>query len=243
MKKNIKKRFYRNFVRENELIKFEVRIEESDLFIMAEKNLKREAEEELSLQRRILKDYIIKDAEFYTSFSPRPVEKSAPEIVKLMSQSSFLTNTGPMASVAGAIAEKVGEKLLKFSNQVIVENGGDIYLKTNKECIVGIFAGNSPFSMKIGIKILPSPFPKGIATSSGKIGHSFSYGNADSVTVVSNSATFSDGAATYFGNLVKSPDDFMKILEEIKNFPFVEGILIIFEEELFAWGEIELVYL
>ena len=149
-----------------------------------------------------------------------------------------------MASVAGAIAETVGKKLLEFSSQVIVENGGDIFLKTKNECIIGIFAGKSPFSMKTGIKIPASEFPKGIATSSGKIGHSFSYGETDAVTIVSNSAVFPDGAATYFGNIVvEKKINSGEIINEIKKLPFIDGCVIIMEKELFIWGKIELVQL
>lgn len=239
----MKREIYRTTCKSEGLVNFTVKVEESDLLVMAGKNLKKEAEYELNRQRKLLKRYIEKNPEFYRSFSPVSAENVHP-IIELMSQSSFLTNTGPMASVAGAIAEMVGKKLLEFSPQVIVENGGDIFLKTNNECIVGMFAGNSPFSMKTGIKIPPSEFPKGIATSSGKIGHSFSYGDADAVTIVSNSAAFSDGAATYFGNMVvEKKINSKEIVNEIKNFPFIEGCVIIKEKELFIWGKIELVRL
>jgi len=184
-------RFYRNLIKVENLKKFVVKIKETDLLVFAEKNLKKEIEEEVKKQREILERYIKIHPEFYFSFSPVEVE-SGEEIIKLMSLSSKLTKTGPMASVAGAIAEIVGRKFLPQSEEIFIENG--------------IYAGKSPFSMKIGIKIKREN-PVGIATSSGTVGHSFSYGDADAVTVVSNSSAFSDGAATYFGNLVKGKID------------------------------------
>ena len=237
-----REKFYRKLIEEKGLVKFEVKVEETDMLILAEKNLKKEIEEEVKYQRNILKSYIKSHPEFLHSFSPVEVE-SEEKIIKLMSESSKLTSTGPMASVAGAMAEIVGKKFLKYSRSIFIENGGDIFAKFDKDFTIGIYAGKSPFSMKIGIKMKKSEFPYGIGTSSGKIGHSFSYGDADAVSVISKSSAFSDGAATYFGNIVKGKIDEKKIEEELKKFPFIEGILIIREEKLFIWGNIELVYI
>jgi len=243
MKKIIpKERFYRSFIEGRDFFKFEVRIEETDLLIIAKRNLKEEIYNEVKKQREILKEYIKKNPEFYYSFTP-VVARSEDEIVKLMSESSFLTKTGPMASVAGAIAEIIGKKFLNFSDEIIIENGGDIFAKVERDFIVGIYAGNSPFSMKIGIKLKKRDIPYGIATSSGTIGHSFSFGDADSVCVISPSATFSDGSATYFGNLIKGKINKEMIIKELNDFPFIEGIVIIREKEIFLWGNIEIVSL
>ncbi|MCM8760219.1 MAG: UPF0280 family protein [Candidatus Omnitrophica bacterium] len=240
MKKNLEReRFYRTFSKSAGLKSFQVRVEETDLLVLAEKNLKVEIEKEVIKQREIIKSYIKHHPEFYTSFSPVPCE-SEQEIIKLMCVSAMATETGPMASVAGAIAESVGLKMLLMSNQIIIENGGDIFAKMDREFTAGIYAGSSPLSLKIGIVLPGRAEPFGIATSSGTVGHSFSYGKADAVTVVSSSAAFSDGAATYFGNLIKDHIEQEKIETELKKFPFIEGLLIIKGKEIFLWGEIEL---
>ncbi len=235
-----KERFYRSLIKGKNLFKFEVRVEETDLLVISKKNLKSEIKNELIKQREILKNYIRENPEFLYSFSPVPTQ-SKEEIIKLMSESSFLTKTGPMASVAGAIAEIIGEKFLNLSDEIIIENGGDIFARMKRDFIVGIYAGDSPFSMKVGIKLKKRERPYGIATSSGTIGHSFSFGDADAVCIVSPSATFSDGAATYFGNLIKGKIDKDAVIKELKEFPFIEGILIIREKEIFLWGDIEIV--
>ena len=232
-------RFYRNLIKVENLKKFVVKVKETDILVFAEKNLKKEIEEEVKKQREILERYIKIHPEFYFSFSPVEVESNE-EIIKLMSLSSKLTKTGPMASVAGAIAEIIGRKFLPLSEEIFIENGGDIFLNLKNEVKIGIYAGKSPFSMKIGIKIKKEN-PVGIATSSGTVGHSFSYGDADAVTVISNSSAFSDGAATYFGNLIKGKIDKELIEREINDFPFIEGMLIIRGKELFVWGKIELI--
>jgi len=232
-------RFYRNLIKVENLKKFVVKVKETDILVFAEKNLKKEIEEEIKKQREILERYIKIHPEFYFSFSPVEVESNE-EIIKLMSLSSKLTKTGPMASVAGAIAEIIGRKFLPLSEEIFIENGGDIFMNLKNEVKIGIYAGKSPFSMKIGIKIKREN-PAGIATSSGTVGHSFSYGDADAVTIISNSSAFSDGAATYFGNLIKGKIDKELIEKEINDFPFIEGMLIIRGKELFVWGKIELI--
>ncbi|HOK80479.1 MAG TPA: UPF0280 family protein [bacterium] len=232
-------RFYRKII-DSELVATAVTIEESDLLILSEKDLSCEAKKELRKQRNLLKTYIKNFPEFYYSFEPVRVDQSAPEIVKKMSDAAFLCNVGPMATVAGAIADFVGRHLLRFAHEVIIENGGDIFLMIEKERIVAIFAGTSPFSLKIGIRAKPKPYPFGIATSSGTVGHSTSFGKADSVTVLCPSATIADGLATFMCNQTLD-DDFLGIKNSIKNFPFLEGILVIKHEKLFAWGDIELV--
>jgi len=239
---NLKGRFYRSIVKKEDFLKFEVKVEETDLLIIAKKDLRNKIRQEVIRQREILKNYIKENPDFLFSFSPVYVE-SEKEIIKKMSESSFLTKTGPMASVAGAIAEIIGKKFLSESDEIIIENGGDIFAKMNRDFIIGIYAGKSPLSMKVGIKLKKREIPYGIATSSGTVGHSISFGKADAVTVISSSATLSDGAATYFGNLIKDEIDKQLIISELKDFVFIEGIVIIKGKEIFLWGNLEIVNL
>jgi len=233
------KRFYRT-ISAKDLVQFSVQVKESDLFIMASRNLSDETEKELKKERYLLEKYIEEHPDFYLSFKPLPCDEDAPDIVKMMSQASFLCDVGPMATVAGAIAEMIGNHLLQFTDQIIIENGGDIFLKTKKERLISIFAGNSPFSMRIGIKVKPRDTCFGIATSSGTVGHSTSKGKANSVTVLCPTATLADGLATCICNLI-GDDDFSMLKNNIKNFPFLDGILVIKDKDLFAWGDIEII--
>ncbi|MBN1444516.1 MAG: UPF0280 family protein [Candidatus Omnitrophica bacterium] len=244
MRENINiERFYRDIADNAELEKFQVRVEETDLLVMAERNLKKEVGEEVIKQRAAIKNYIKSHPEFYTSFSPLQAENSD-EIIRLMCDSSKMTYTGPMASVAGAIAEITGRRIIPLTKQVFIENGGDIFAVMHRDFTVGIYAGSSPLSLKIGLRVKGGYTPSGIATSSGTVGHSFSCGKADAVTVLSGSAAFADGAATYFGNLITGENIEGRLIEEeLKKFPFIDGILIIKGKELFAWGKIELVSL
>lgn len=234
-------RFYRRLF-DSKLVPCNVKIEESDLFILAEKDVSRQAEDELKKQRLLLKQYIRNFPDFYLSFCPLACDESAPEIVKIMCEASFLCNVGPMATVAGAISEMVGKQLLEISQQLIIENGGDIFLMTKEERIIAIFAGNSPLSLKVGIKLKPRSHPFGVATSSASVGHSTSFGVADSVTVVCPTSTLADGLATYMCNCTQNCD-FSNLKKEIEKFPFLEGMVAIKGDRLFVWGDLELVYL
>ena len=99
---------------------------------------------------------------------------------------------GPMAAVAGALAEQVGQRLLKSTSEVIIENGGDIFIGARQILTVGVYAGGSPLSLKLGLRIDPAKGIRGICTSSGTVGHSLSFGKADAVCVLSDSCALAD---------------------------------------------------
>jgi ApbE superfamily uncharacterized protein (UPF0280 family) len=146
-----------------------------------------------------------------------------------------------MASVAGAIAEYVGNDLLAFSRNVIVENGGDIFLNTDRDIKVAIYAGDSPLSYRVNLLLKAENMPLGVCTSSGTVGHSLSFGNADAVCVISKSSIMADAVATAIGNLVKSKNDIKIALERGIEIKSVSGILIIVGDTFGAIGEIELI--
>jgi hypothetical protein len=165
----------------------------------------------------------------------------APDIVRDMMKVSQVAGVGPMAAVAGALAEYVGQDLLKLTPNVIVENGGDIFLKSKDEISIGIFAGDSSLSDKLALKIRPEEMPMGICTSSATVGPSLSFGIADAVCVKSKSTAMADAAATMIGNLVKTKKDIKKAISCGSRIKDVLGILIIAENEMGLWGEMELI--
>jgi len=157
-----------------------------------------------------------------------------------MSESAEKVSVGPMASVAGAIAEFVGTELSKFSPEVIVENGGDIFLKGLKTRRIGIYAGTSPLSGKIGLKINGKDTPLGICTSSGTVGHSLSYGKADAAIAIAKSAILADAAATAIGNLIKEPSDIPSGIKFAEGIEGLKGVIIIKGENMGLWGDIKI---
>ena len=233
-------RTYRNDIHGTDLVSFGVTISETDLYIRARKNLRSKAERLVEKYRKILEKYIDRNPEFLTTLEPFVTDKNAPLIVKEMAESGAIAGVGPMAAVAGAIAEYVGRELLEYSPEVIVENGGDIYMKSLSSRMVSIYAGKSPLSNKIALEISPQDTPLGICTSSGTIGHSLSFGKADAIVILSSSASLADAVATAAGNLVKTEKDIQTGLEFSENIPGVKGALIIINDKMGIRGDIKL---
>ena len=235
------RRLYRNFAKAENLSSFQVTVKETDVFVQAKSKLNNITKKLIIKYRTHIENYIKKNPEFLTTLEPWQINEKCPKIIKKMINASHKAGVGPMAAVAGAIAEAVGKDLLKYSDEVIVENGGDIFIKLNKDINIGIFAGKSPLSMRVGIHIDSINKPISICTSSGTIGHSLSFGKADAVCVVSNSCTLSDAAATSIANLVKNSSDITDAVAFGKKIKGVKGVVIIMNDLISIGGEIEIV--
>jgi ApbE superfamily uncharacterized protein (UPF0280 family) len=233
-------RTYRHWIEDKDLVSFTVTVKETDLFIRAASNLQRKALRLVEKYRGQLERYIEKNPDFLTSLQPLAVSPRAPRIASEMIEAGRKTGVGPMAAVAGAIAEHVGRELLDFSPEIIVENGGDIFLKISRKRTVGIYAGDSPLTGKIGLEISPQDTPLGICTSSGTVGHSLSFGKADAVVILAESATLADAVATAIGNRVKHPDDVNSAIAFGKDIRGLKGIVIIIGKNVGAWGNVKL---
>ena len=233
-------RDYRNWIRDKDLVSFTVEVKETDLHIRARRNLRRKALKSVVRHRSSLESYIERHSGFLGALSPVSVDSDAPHIVQSMAHAAERVGVGPMAAVAGAIAECVGDDLLAFSREVIVENGGDIFLKTLKKRVVGVYAGQSPFTGKVALEVEPDETPLGICTSSGTVGPSLSLGRADAVIVLSPSASLADAAATAVGNLVKDAEDIPKAIEFAQSIEGLKGVVIIKGDKLGLWGGVRL---
>ncbi len=236
-------RFYRQLHSSKDLVHFNVKVEQTDLNIGARKMLTKETIKLIKKYRGEIGGYIKEEPQFLTSLKPLPYRIDAPPIVKAMCQGAEKAGVGPMAAVAGAIAQFVGQDLLEFSREIIIENGGDIYINSSIQRIIGVYAGDSPLTGRIGVRIYPEDCPLGVCTSSGKVGHSLSFGRADAAMVISPDAALADAAATAVGNMVKTVDDIEKAINFAKNIKDVTGVLVIMGDKLGAWGNIELVKL
>jgi ApbE superfamily uncharacterized protein (UPF0280 family) len=234
-------RSYRNTIKDDGLYRYQVIVKETDLFVRTDSDLKSEVENSIIKYRHQLESYIKDHADFLKSLKPITVDSLAPKIVKEMADAARMANVGPMAAVAGAISEFVGRGLEAKTENIIIENGGDIYLKTMVERNISIYAGKSVLSHKVGIRIRPESSPLGICTSSGTVGHSLSFGKADAVCVLSKSTLVADAAATSTCNVVKGEEDIKKGLDYAMSIKGVDGVLIIVGDKLGAFGEVELV--
>ena len=234
-------RHYRLWTKDKDLVSFNVVVKETDLYIRAKRNLRRKALQVVSKQRALLEGYIQRHPDFLSALEPLAVAGDTPFIVKEMAEAAEKVGVGPMAAVAGAIAECVGKELLDFSSEVIVENGGDIFLKSTKRRVIGIYGGKSPFAEEIALQINPMETPLGICTSSGTVGHSLSFGAADAVIVLSPSTPLADAAATAIGNLVKEGDDISRGIDFARDIEGLKGVAIIKGARMALWGKVKIV--
>jgi ApbE superfamily uncharacterized protein (UPF0280 family) len=234
-------RIYRHWIKDRDLVSFTAIVRETDLHIRAHSNLKSYALKAIKKYRKPLEKYIENHPLFLHSLKPFDVEDDAPELIKNMANAARVVGVGPMAAVAGAIAEAVGKDLLTYSPEVIVENGGDIFMKSLKKRLIGIYAGSSPFTGKIALEIEPGDVPLGICTSSGTVGHSLSLGSADAVIVLSSSTALADAAATAIGNHIKSAEDIEIEIERASHMHGLSGLVIIKDDKIGLWGKVKLV--
>lgn len=241
-----RERKYRSLPETGDLVSCFVRIKDTDLHIMADLDVTPWAQN-LALQYRLqVEAYILKNPEFARSLVPIVHDDHALPLIKEMFDAGRLAGVGPMAAVAGTIAEYVGRALIKKGClEVMVENGGDIFLSRTIDCRVAIFAGESPLSNKVGVRLKAACMPVAVCTSSGTVGHSLSFGQADSVTVIAQSAALADAVATRLGNEAGQPGSgdsrIKKVLEVGRQIDGVQGVVVICDELIGAVGEIELI--
>jgi len=233
-----RERNYRNLIDNQSLVSFQIKTKESDLFIRASQELSYLAQSSLIEYRKQIGNYINHHPLFKTSLLPCPHDKEAPEIVSAMLHAAKLCRVGPMAAVAGAIAEYIGKALLNHSSEVIIENGGDIFLKSNQLRKISIFAGKSPLSQKVILNVNSREFPMGICTSSGTVGPSLSFGNADAVTIISKSTSLADAAATAICNIVQNKADINRGLSYAQKIKGIIGVVIIKNDKIGFWGDV-----
>lgn len=243
----IEQRAYRSQFSQQRFRSFVVNYKETDLWIGVDPPSFREEMMGISLLkvkelRSVLEAYLLTDPVFGKTFEPHRVEPNVPEIVKVMAEAANRAGVGPMASVAGAFAEMVGQHLIQqFSIQeIVVENGGDIFLKINRNLLMSVYAGNSPLSGKIGIEIQASESPLGVCTSAGTVGPSVSLGKTDATMIICRNTALADAFATGFGNLVQNPEDVQVIINQTERFPEILSAVIICHDKIGIRGQFEM---
>ncbi len=236
-------RTYRRQHRKKGLVSFDITVKETNLNIQAQTDLTDKAIKSVLNSRNYIETYIKLHPEFATSLVPIQDPNPAPKIIHDMITAGRLADVGPMAAVAGAVAEYTGMHLLNTSNEILVENGGDIFIKSDSETIFSIYAGKSPFSMTTGVLVEKRDKPFGMCTSSGTLGHSKSFGKADAATVLSDSCPLADATATKLGNMISKTEDIKDAINAGKAIPGIRGIVIIKGENIGLWGDLKLVKL
>lgn len=226
-----------------DLVSFRVVVGETDLWVAAGAEIGPLVKRRVEFHRRRLKSYMIRDAGFAAALEPRAALPGAPSVVQRMLAAGAAAGVGPMAAVAGAIAQAVGDDLRAESPEIVLENGGDLFLRSEKRRIAAILAGDSPLSGSVGLALPPCPAGLGVCTSAGTVGPSLSFGRADAAVVVAPDAALADAAATALGNRVRGRRDLQRAVAWAAALPGVTGAVAILGDRLAAAGGIELVSL
>lgn len=240
-------RSYRKKMEGNRFSCFHLEYHESDLWIGADPwSYKVEminfARKIITGLREDLVQYEIRNPGFFRSHAPIQPDNSMPGIIERMCREACKAGVGPMAGVAGAFSEYLGYALMEnfHTGELLIENGGDCFLQIAEPATVTIHAGNSALSEKVGLIVPPDFSPVGICTSSGTVGHSFSYGKADAVTVSSRNIIFADAMATSVANRITDKSSIQCMLDEVSNCHEMVSLVLICEDRLGYLGEFEM---
>jgi ApbE superfamily uncharacterized protein (UPF0280 family) len=238
-------RAYRDWVRPRQgEVRYQVAMEQTDLLVVAEADLRDEMAAHVALVRGEIKNWILFHPEFAASLTPVEVGEGAPQVVRAMADAAARCGVGPMAAVAGAVAQAVAERFVERSPNIIVENGGDIYLCSTRERVVALLA-EPESGARLGLRLAADAFPVSVCSSSGTIGHSLSLGSGDLVAVRARDARFADAAATALGNLLRGPGDIRRVLDRAAELAGhgLDGVFAQYDAKIAAWGDMELVAL
>jgi len=231
---------YRRLTRPTDLVSFSIRVKQTDMRVAAEGDLEREAFPLVLEARDQVEKYIELYPEFLSSLVPLDHDPgAAPAVVAAMLTASRRAEVGPMAAVAGAIAEYVGQGLLRNSPEIIVENGGDLFMRSRHRRELTLLAENTPL-MGVRIAVPPAPQGVGIATSAGTLGHSLSFGRADAVMIMAENGALADALATAIGNIVQGAEDLAPALARARELG-AQAAVIVADGHLGAYGGIELI--
>ncbi len=249
-KEKFVERTYRSQFNPERFISFETKFRETDLWIGIDtasfkEEIKAVAAAKTEELRKKLDNYIETEPFFKKSLKPFSPSETAPAEAKDMATATEIAGVGPMAAVAGLFAREIGETILQnFSiEELVIENGGDIFALIKDELVLSVFAGESPLSERIGLVIPAGTGKIGICTSSGNIGPSMSFGKADAVMVICKDAVLADAFATSFGNKVKSQNDVEKVINQAEKFSEILSMLIICEDKVGIRGDFEIRFL
>jgi hypothetical protein len=189
--------------------------------------------------RRLLERYIGRHPEFRTSLVPVVLLAEAPEAARRMAAASTLTGLGPMAAVAGTLAQLGAEAAIGAGcSEAIVENGGDIYIHSTSAVTIGLYAGDNAIAGKLAFRLQPHRLPLALCSSSSTMGHSLSLGRCELATVIAKEAALADAAVTLVCNLIKSERDLMPVLNDVGAIAGIEGIFAVYSGKVGMWGDL-----
>jgi uncharacterized protein len=239
-------RLYREAMGNARWNSFRVEHLETDLWIAVDSgNYSAKAEkfskDRIVYYRKILDKHISDFPEFLASLTPLAMESGVHPLISEMYSASGAAGTGPMSAVAGVVAEYICNDLISEFRfrEVIIENGGDIFMKIDSPSTISVFAGASPLSDRIGLVIKPKDTPLSVCCSSGTVGHSLSFGNADAAVIACRSGAKADAYATACCNAVKSASMVREVTQLFLQKSDIVSVIIIKDDKVGIGGKLE----
>lgn len=240
-------RTYREHLKEGRWRSFTCKVKETDLWIGVDTasyqpEMAAFTEEIVLRLRKEMETYLDTDKEYSHTLCPYSPDESAPSILKEMATAARQAGIGPMSAVAGAVAQRVGQSIQqKFATrEVIVENGGDIYADIREDMDIAVFAGPSPLSDKVGVRVPAEFSPLGICTSSGTVGPSLSFGKADAVMIICKECALADAYATAFANTIQESGDIPTCVEKLEKEKDILSAICIKDDKVGICGKFKL---
>jgi ApbE superfamily uncharacterized protein (UPF0280 family) len=207
----------------SKFIHAKVEIEETAATIAAEGRYFEPAIVAIKAARRDIERQIRRDPFFLTTLEPYDFKAPMDRVVQRMCEASALAQVGPMAAVAGAIAQEALEAMMSSGcTHGWVDNGGDVALVLESPVTMEIFSEPGARTAS-ALELEPSESAFGVCTSSGKLGHSISFGNADAAVAVADSATLADAIATAMGNRVVDKTSLRTCFDPVKGIKGFRG--------------------
>ena len=144
-----------------------IEIQESILTVLCRPEYIHSGIDAVRKARSELKTYLQRDPIFGTTHAPHHTLSNAPMIARRMAEAGRLAGTGPMAAVAGALAEACVTGLLEAgAPEAVADNGGDIVLFLQEPVHIGLWAGPE-FPARLALIVPPREGLFSLCTSSG----------------------------------------------------------------------------
>ena len=231
---------YRNKITAEGRYSFRLDYKYSSLLIICDLDIGSELEGSVRCFYADIEKVIARQPDFEKSLVPVKVMDHYPPVVKDMCRAGEIFNVGPMASIAGAVCDHLAGNIAEKCSFLMIENGGDVYIKSSSPLKVGIFTKNSYFEDRITLLIEAGQTPCGMCSSSGSFGHSLSLGKSDLVTVLCRTAILADTAATAIANTINCEEDIDTAITRFKEYSEIKGLIAIKNKRIGLWGQLQL---
>jgi ApbE superfamily uncharacterized protein (UPF0280 family) len=222
----------------SEFVTSGIEIQETAATIAAERRFIGGAVDAIKMARRDIERQIRKDRFFLTTLEPYDSGSCTSETTARMCAATKQAGVGPMAAVAGAIAQAALDAMIaEGCRHAWVDNGGDVALVLESPLTLEIFT--TPGSSKaFAFELRTTGRAMGICSSSGRLGHSISFGDSDIAVTIADDAVVADAFATALGNEVKDETSLNKCFDILRSAKAVKGGLAMIDGAVAMYGEV-----